>query len=184
MSKYDGVVGVLGVAAGLVGIGFAWGTHTKMAKISEKLDRSIEDLAGNTPVDIPNDMIERAVEKAVEAHVKQAVKEATDVVVGDAKKDIHRQVRDVVESEYSDIKDKVLETVVTEAAKIDVKRVRADVEKAAKAHALEKFDDNLDDILAKHNSELENVTKIYKAIADAMTPVKNDDREVVLRLAR
>lgn len=184
MSKHDNFVGLLGVTFGLIGIGYAMGTHSKMAKISEKLERSIDDLAGGTPIDIPSDMIERAVEKAVAAEAKVAVGKATDAAIVAVKRDIHKQVTDAVESEYSNIKGTVLEELVTEAAKIDAKRVRADVERAAKEIALEKFDDNLDDILEKHNSELENVTKIYKAIADAVAPAKSNDNEVVLRLAR
>ena len=186
MNKYDNLVGILGFAAGLIGIGYAIGTHSKMAKISEKLDRSIDDLAGEMPIDIPNDMIERAVEKAVASEVKLAVGKATDAAIVAVKRDIHKQVSDAVESEYSNIKGVVLEELTAAAAKIDVKRVRADVEKAAKDIALEKFDDNLDDLLQKHNDELENVRKIYKAIADTMAPANNrsNDNEVVLRLAR
>ena len=184
MSKYDNFVGLLGVTFGVLGIGYAIGTHSKMAEISNKLDRSIEDLASNAPIDIPDAMIERAVEKAVAYEVKQAVNKATDTVVVAVKRDIHKQVSDAVESEYSDIKGRVLEELTSEAAKIDAKRVRADVERAARERALEKFDDNLDDILEKHNEELENVTKIYKAIADAVAPTKPDEKEVVLRIAR
>lgn len=184
MNKHDNFVGMFGVAIGLVGLGYAMGTHSKMAKISEKLDRSIEDLASDMHIDIPNSMIECAVEKAVAAEAKQAVSKATDAAIVAVKRDIHKQVTDAVESEYSNIKETVLEELVTEAAKIDTKRVRADVERAAKEIALEKFDDNLDDILQKHNDELENVTKIYKAIADVVSPAKSNDNEVVLRLAR
>lgn len=184
MNKYDSFVGLLGVTFGLVGIGYAMGAHSKMAKISEKLDCSIEELADKTPVDIPEEMIKRAVEKAVAAEVKEAVSKATDEAVMAVKRDIHKQVSDAVESEYSNIKEAVLEELVTEASKIDAKRVRADVEKAAKEIALEKFDANLDDILEKHNDELENVTKIYKAVADVMSPSRSNDNEVVLRIAR
>lgn len=184
MSKHDNFVGLLGVTFGLIGIGYAMGTHSKMSKISEKLERSIDDLASSTPIDIPSDMIERAVEKAVVAEAKQAVSKATDAAIVAVKRDIRKQVVDAVESEYSNIKGTVLEELVTEASKIDAKRVRADVEKAAKEIALEKFDDNLDDILEKHNAELANVTKIYRAIADTVAPTKSNDNEVVLRLAR
>ena len=184
MSKHDNFVGMLGLTFGLIGIGYAMGTHSKMTKISEKLDRSIEDLASDVPIDIPSSMIERAVEKAVALEAKQAVGKATDAAIVAVKRDIHKQVVDAVESEYSNIKGTVLEELVTEASKIDAKRVRADVERAARERALEKFDDNLDDILQKHNDELENVTKIYKAIADAVAPAKSNDNEVVLRLAR
>lgn len=182
MNKYDGVVGVVGIAAGLIGIGFAWGTHTKMAKISEKLDRSIEELAGEIPVDIPNDMVERAVEKAVAYEVKQTVAKTTDKILVDVKQDMHKQISDAVESEYSNIKDAVLEELVNAASKIDVKRVRADVEKAAKEMALEKFDDNLDTILKDFNKQLQTTSTIYTSIADTMTGYRPNNRETVLRI--
>ena len=191
MNKFDNLVGLLGITVGLVGVGYALGTHTKMARISEKLDCAIEDLADKTPVDIPNNMIERAVEKAVALEVKQAVSKATDQVMVDIKRDIHKQISDAVESEYSSVKDAVLEELVTEASKIDAKRVRADVEKAAKAHALEKFDDELDDIAEEFKEKFDEylddckdnlavVNKVYKSFADAMNPSGN--KEMVLRL--
>lgn len=179
MKKFDGIVGIAGIVVGLIGIGYAFGTHSKMAKISEKLDRSIEELAGSTPVDIPNDMVERAVEKAVAYEVKQAVAKTSDSVIAEVKRDIHKQVGDAVEGEYSKIKDTVLEELTSAASKIDAKRVRADVERAAKERALEKFDDNLDDILDDYKDNLRNVTKIYKSFADAATP---SSRETVLRI--
>ena len=182
MNKCDNFVGMLGIAVGLVGVGYAMGTRSKMAKISEKLDCSIEDLASNTPVDIPNGMIERAVEKAVADKTREAVGKATDRVVVDVKRDIHKQVSDAVESEYSNIKAVVLKELTEEAAKIDVKRVRSDVEKAAKEHALEKFDDNLDDILNDCKENLQNTIKIYKSIADTMAPAKSGEKEMVLRI--
>ena len=178
----DALIGLVGVAAGLIGVGYAMGTHSKMAKISENLDRSIEDLASNTPVDIPQNMIERAVEKAVAYEVKQAVGKTTERVIVDVKRDIHKQVSDAVESEYKNIKDVVLEELTNEAATIDAKRVRADVEKAAKEKALEKFDDNLDDILKSFNDQLNNTSKIYTSIADSMTKYKSNEGGTVLRI--
>lgn len=180
-NKFDGIVGLLGVTAGLIGIGYALGTHSKMAKISENLDRSIDELAGNMPVDIPNDMIERAVEKAVANEVKQAVSKTTDRIIVDVKRDIHKQVSDAVENEYSNIKGAVLEELTTEAAKIDARRVRADIEKAAKERALEKFEENLDDITEEYKGYLSSVSKIGKTFADAITQPNN--RETVLRIA-
>lgn len=191
MNKHDGFVGLLGVTIGLIGVGYAMGAHSKMAKISEKLDCSIEELAGNVPVNIPDSMIERAIEKAVAYEVKQAVGKAKDAAVVDVKRDIHKQVSDAVESEYSSIKDTVLKELTNEAAKIDVKRVRADVEEAAKEHALEKFDDKLSDIVDEFKEKVEDymedckdnlavVNKVYKTFADAMVP--SSSRETVLRI--
>lgn len=183
MNKYDKLVGLFGAVFGLLGIGYAIGTHSKMAKIGDKLEMSIDELASNTTVDIPNGMVERAVEKAVATEVKVAVGKATDAALVEVKRDIRKQVGDAVESEYSSIKDTVLEELTREAAKIDVKRVRADVEKAAKEHALEKFDDNLEDILENFNDQLKNTSKIYTSIADTMTSkYKSNDGGTVLRI--
>lgn len=191
MNKYDGFVGLLGVAIGLVGVGYAVGTHTKMAQISDNLDRSIEDLASKTPIDIPDSLIEHAVEKAVAYEVKQAVSKVTDAAIAEVKRDIHKQVSDAVEKEYSNIKTTVLKEITDEAAKIDVNRVRSDVETAAKRIALEKFDDKLDDIVDEFKEKVEGyvedckdnlavVNKVYKTFADAMTP--NSSKGTVLHI--
>lgn len=181
MSKFDSVVGLVGVAAGLVGIGYGVAMHTKVAKVSEKLDRSIDELASDMPIDIPQDVIARAVERAVAAQVKESVGKATDAVILDVKNDIHKQVSNAVDAEYSNIKEVVLKELTEEAAKIDTKRVREDVEKYAKEQALEKFDAKLEDIADKFEEKFEDyldgckdnlavATKVYKSFADAMTP--------------
>lgn len=179
-NNFDMLVGAAGWIVGLIGVGYAVGTRSKMAKISDTLNCSINDLANRTEIDIPEEMINRAVEKAVAVEAKRAVVKATDEALKEVKRDIHKQVSDAVESEYSNIKESVLKELTYEAAKIDAKRVRADVEKAAKEQALEKFDDNLDDILEKFNDDLENVSKIYKSIAGAMN--KNNEKEMVFRI--
>ena len=181
-NKFDGIIGLIGIGLGLVGVGYALGTHSKMAKISDNLDRAIDELASQVPVDIPNDMIERAVEKAVAYEAKQAVCKVADRVKHDVAYDMHKQVSDVIEQEYSSVKDVVLKELTDEAAKIDAKRVRYDVEKAAKEKALEKFDDNLDDIIENFNDQLKSTSKIYTSIADTMTKYKSNDGSTVLRI--
>lgn len=182
MGKNDAIYGILGVAVGLLGIGYAVGTHTKMANICQKLDCTIDELAGNTTIDIPDEVIQRAVEKAVTAEVKAAVSKATDVAILEVKRDIHKQVSDAVEAEYSDLKGSVLSELTEEAAKIDVKRVREDVERAAKKMALEKFDSNLDKILEDFSEQLKNTSRICTSIADTMAGYKTPGRETVLRI--
>lgn len=181
-NKIDSIVGIVGIGLGLVGIGYAIGTHSKMAKISNNLERSIDELASQVPIDIPNDMIERAVDRAVSYEVKQAVCKVTDKVKHDVEYDMHKQISDAIEQEYSDVKEVVLKNISEEASKIDIKRVRYDVEKAAKEKALEKFDDNLDDILENFNDQLKNTSKIYTSIADSMTKYKSNDGSTVLRI--
>lgn len=144
-----------------------------MDKISKKLDNSIDELASKAPFEIDDIVLDKAVEKAVEKEVNYSVHRTIE-------RDIHKQVAGIVESEYNRIKDTVLAELVSESSKIDVARVRASVEEAAKKVALKKFDDNLDDILKDYKSNLESVTKIYQSFAEAATPSR--ERETILKI--
>ena len=181
MSKFDSIVSWGVAIAGLVGIGYAIGTHTKMAKISDMLDRSIDDLARSTTVDIPDELVKRGVERAVKDAADKAVTKATEEAVREVKIDIRKQVSSAVEKEYDQIKDNVLKELTDAASKIDISRVRADVERKAERMALEKFDSELDGVLAKFNDNLENTSKIYKSIANSITK-NNDGKEFVFKL--
>lgn len=181
MSKFDAMIGLGGIILGSIGIGYAFGTHNKMAKVSKMLDCSIDDLANNTNVDIPEAMVKRAVERAVETEAERAVTRATHMAVQEIKTDIHKQVTAAVEKEYDRIKDSVLREITDEASKINIDRVRTEVENEAKRKALEKFDVSLDGILTNFNDNLKNTSKIYSSIANSITK-QNDGKEFVFKV--
>lgn len=174
----------LGWAVGLVGIGYAIGTHNKLSKVSERLNKGIDDLADNMEIDIPQELINKAVDSAVAAEAKRAVQKATTEALAELKRDIRKTVSTEVEKEYATIKDSVLQEVTDAAARIDVARVRRDVEKAAEKAALEKFQVNLDDQLESFNSNLESTAKVYQAISSMMAPAHNTNqaKEYVFRV--
>lgn len=181
MTKNDIFNTLFGIA-GLVGIGYGICAHTKLAKISERLDNSIDDLASNTEIDIPEELVNRAIDKAVQVEVKKAVERATNETISAMKRDIHSEVQREVNREYDIIKETVLKEITASAAKIDSSRVRRDVEEAAKKAALEKFDDNLDDILEKFNDNLNNTSRIYSSIREAITKDSTSGRQFVVTL--
>ena len=181
MTKNDFINCLFG-AAGLIGVGYGICAHTKLAKVSNRLDKSIDDLADNTEIDIPDELINKAVEKAVQAEAKRAVERATNETISAMKKDIHAEVQREVNREYDSIKDSVLKEITVSASKIDATKVRRDVEEAAKKAALDKFDDNLDDILEKFNENLDNTSRIYSSIRETLTKGSNSGKEFVVRL--
>ena len=184
MSRYDFnkdlLIGAIGGVLGLLGLGYGIAMHTKLSKVSERLDKGIDDLADNMEIDIPEEIVNSAVEKAVASAAKKAVEKASAEAMVELKRDIQRNVSAAVDKEYEHIKDTVLQKVTDEAAKIDAARVRREVEKAAHNAAMSKFNDNLDDILGKFNDNLNNVSKIYSSMAGAAT--RMPDKEVVFKL--
>lgn len=181
MTKNDIFNALLGIT-GLVGIGYGICAHTKLAKVSNRLDRSIDDLASGTEIDIPEELVNKAVEKAVQAEAKKAIERATNETIVAMKKDIHSEVQREVNKEYDSIKDTVLKEITASASKIDASRVRRDVEEAAKEAALEKFNDNLDDILEKFNENLDNTSKIYSSIRETITKDSTSGKQFVVTL--
>ena len=182
MSKInkDVILGTVGVVAGLVGIGYGFAMRSKLSKVSERLDTSINDLANNMEIDVPDAIVNEAIEKAVTIEAKKAVQAATKEALDELKRDIHNTVSAAVDKEYENIKDNVLRETRDAASKINVERVRKDIEKAAHDAAMSKFNDNLDDILGHFNDNLNNVSKIYSSMASAAT--RNPDKEFVFKL--
>jgi type VI protein secretion system component VasK len=176
----DKLIGVIGFVVGIMGVGYAIGTHTKMAKVSDRLDRGIDELAKNMDIDIPEELTNKALEKAVAIEAKKAVEKAASEALSELKRDIHATVSIAVDREYESIKDTVLKKATDEASKIDAARVRRDIEKAAYNAAMDKFNDNLDDALGKFNDNLNNLSKIYSSMAGVAT--RNPDKEITFKL--
>ena len=169
-------------AIGILGLGYGIAMRTRLAKVSERLDASIDDLASNTNVNIPERIIDEAVERAVTNEAKRVVEKATNEALAELKKDIHRTVSDAVEAEYTNISEAVLKEATDAAAKIDVARVRKDVERAAEKIALQTFEANLGGILDKFNSNLDNTSRIYSSIASSMVRPTDSGKEFVFKV--
>lgn len=168
---------IIGVT-GLVGIGYGVACHSKMVKISQRLDKSIDSLANNMEIDISEEIVSRAVNKAVAAAVKSAVDKATDEAVAEVRNDIRREVAAAVNKEYEAVKDSVLKEVTVASSKIDVDKVRKDVEKGAEKMALEKFDADLEGVKKHFYDKLETTAKVCSMFV--ATPGAN--REFVVKL--
>ena len=176
------IIGVVGTIVGLTGIGYAVGTHTKLSRVSEKLDKAIDDLADRTEIDISDSIINQAVKEAVTNAADRAVEKATYDATKELKHDIRIRVSEAIKDEYDTLSKDILKRITEESSKIDVDRVRRTIEDAAKKAALEKFDDNLDDILERFNENLNNTSKIYNSISQTLTKSPNSGKEYVIRL--
>lgn len=178
---FDAFLGLAGFAAGLVGVGYAIGTKSKINQVNEKLDRSIDILSKDVKIDcISQDIVNKAVEKAVDTEAKLAVTKAIRDVNDCVRLDMKSQISSAVSAEYLNLKEKVLKEMTEKVSKIDVNQLKADVIEAAKEQVAEKLDGSMDDILEKFNDDLKNVSKIYKSIANTMTGTNG--REMTFRI--
>lgn len=180
-SDCDWIFGFGMMVAGLIGIGYGLGIHCKMRKLCEKLDITIDDLSNDVPIDIPKEVIDQAVERAAERRACYAVDKAAADVISKIKSDIYSEVSTVVSDERKKISEKVTDAIAEKVAKIDEDDLRKDVVAKAKEQIAAKFDNKLDDILEDFNSNLSNVSRIYRSIAQTIAGTQNA-RDVMFKM--
>ena len=169
------------MVAGLIGVVYGLGVHCKMKKLCEKLDTTIDDLSNDVPIDIPKEVIDQAVERAAERRARYAVDNAAADIISKMKSDIHSEVSSAVSDERKKISEKVTDTIAERVSKIDEDELRKDVVNKAKEQIAAKFDNKLDDILADFNSNLSNVSRIYRSIAQTIAGTQNA-RDVMFKM--
>lgn len=159
------LVGLGGVAVGLVGIGYAIGSRKKLNDICEKLDVKIDNISDNIDVKVEEAVVEEAVNRAVDRRVTQEVDREVKRIGDNTRRTIDSEVRSAVKAIYPDIRKSCTEKVTAEVSKINVKDLSDAVREDAREKVVAKFDGQLDDILEKFNTDLDNVSKIYTSIA-------------------
>lgn len=165
-SYFDIAIGVIGLAASVFGIGYAFGQRKKLNDISEKINKSVDELSANIDVDIKAAVVERAVTKAIERETNLAASRATTNVMNAIESDISSQVRKAVNDTYQDIRKSVVEETAKKVEKIDISALKKEVVEKAKEAAADKFDDSLDSVLEEFKDNLGNVSRIYQSIAN------------------
>lgn len=161
----DMVIAMIGAGLGMLGIGYAMGQRKKLNDVSVKIDKSIDELSADIHVDLSDTVVERAVDRAVERESAFAVKRATDKLVKNIEDDINRQVKNVINDTYSDIRKSVVDETAKKVSQIDIQVLKNEVVKQAKEQVAKKFDGSLNDILEDFNRNLSHVSQIYQSIA-------------------
>lgn len=143
-------------------------------KVLKKIGIATEDIKQASAKEIKESIIEEAVKEAATAKVGSYVNSANSAIMANARTELEAEVKKAVNNASVEVKNKVAEKVTEEVAKIDITDLKKSARDKAEAKILEKFDGNLEDLLAKFNENLSNIQKIYGGIADAISKGKED----------
>lgn len=181
MRKYCGIaLCLLSAASGLIGVGYGYGCRRKYKDICYRLDIAIDNISDDIDVDIPEKIVNKAVNEAVSKRVRERVDRAVDMTVNSIKKDINDQVSLAVKAIYPDIRKSCTEQITNEVLKINSKDLKDAIREEATEKMLEKFDGELDDILDKFNTDLDNISKIYGSITKKLTGSESNNLKISL----
>lgn len=152
---------------------FAIGGGTVVASVGvlaffDYRKKKISEIAKNLQVDIPEKVLSQAIDIAVADACNREIATGRRIAMDTVTSDIRKEVKKAVDKEYSDFKPKVREEMERQVKRIDVDDIRREVVSEAKDKVARKFENDLDDILDKHNEELDKITRIYSSIADKL----------------
>lgn len=157
----------VGTIIGAIGIGYAFGKKKKLDDISNKLNRTIDDLSRSIDIDISDEVVEEAVERAAEREAKKAVQTAISKIISGTTADMRNQVTSEIERQKSLIKDDVIAEIKRKVSKLSIEDLKESVVNQARKEASEKLQSSMDDILESFNANLTQVGKIYQSIAQS-----------------
>lgn len=138
-------------------------------QVAKKVDKSVNELEKSAIKDIQQGMIQRAVEDAAGRSVTEHLNRIKNEVFAEARVKLSEEVRAAVKEAGDVIRREVGEKISSEASMIDIGELKKSARDKAEQKILDKFDGNLEDLLAKFNDNLGNIQKIYGGIADAIS---------------
>ena len=190
-TKYE-AMGFFGI---LVGIGsLAWSTYQnrkankQLSDTSKKLDLSISDVAGKTPVEVQKSLVDKAIDIAVNRAVTSAASEAVSGIKRDMNSEIEKQVRGEVNKISSEIKEKVSEEAKNKLDNIDkdviVREATKKIANELVPEGRKELRHRLDGIVGDLSTDLAGYKKVYDGVKQALSygNDNNSGKEVSFRI--
>ena len=156
---------IFGVA--IVGAGAACYKSCKESK--DIVKAATKKIADGVDVEISDEVVRKAIEKAARDSANKAVRDAAESAMKDIRDEVNTQVTRSVRDCYGQITDAVGDRIKRECEKMYKEQILEDVKENATKKLTEKFDSKLDDIAEKYTENLDNMGKIYGALADKLS---------------
>lgn len=163
------IFGGCGIITAAVGIGYGIGQKRKVDDISDRLNKKIDEIAGDVDVDISDAVIDEAVKVAVDWEAKSATQKAISSIISAKKAEMANQITLEINRQKAVIKDDVMKEVTRQVSRLSINELKEGVVEQAKTEAMEKLQTSMDDILKGFTNNLSQVGTIYQTIAQAFS---------------
>lgn len=156
---------VLKVISSMVVIGgAAYCVHT-VRESRDLVSFAVSKVGDGVNVEISDELVQEAIKQSAEQQVKRVVVAAATQASMDISEKTATEVKRAVADSYDKITDEVSTRVAKECDKINHGDILSDIRKEATVKLVEKMDGNLDTITDEYTKNLNNMGKIYEALA-------------------
>ena len=137
-------------------------------KSRDLIQMAVKNIGDDVSIEVSDELIDMAVEKAANAQIARAVRKAAEAAMKDIRNDTTVQVAAEVIKTRKAITDSVAEQIAKECDRLHRSDLIQEVREEAAKKMAEKLDDKLDTITEGYVDNLDNMSKIYKALADKL----------------
>lgn len=167
MNIYKILTGVFAVGA-VIGLAYASDCREQTKRVCEKVSKKIDEISDDFEVDIPDSVVTKAVKKAVDDQVGIRVRSKIDSLEHDIKQEIQQRLETAVKDNLELIEKSMASRIDAEVSRTDMAELKRQVKRDATIKLSQKLDSDLNDILERYNSNLDNITEIYSSIANKL----------------
>jgi len=158
-------LGLSGLVTSIVGIIVAASANKKMKAIAKTVNHTVDELSNaDFKIDISQDFVECAAKARVERDIdqmlpgvkKDAIKSATNV--------FNAAVNTEINEQYNDTKTAVKAALIERIGKLDISRIRREVEADVKYEAKAELKADLKNVIEQQTAQIRDINDIYKSI--------------------
>lgn len=129
------------------------------------VDFAVQKIGDNVEVDVSDELIKAAIDRAAEQQIKRTVIAAAAKTGMDIADKTDTEVKKAVSECYDKISDGVADRLAKECEKLNRHEILEEIKSSAADKLAEKLDGNLDAITDEYSKNLNNMGKVYEALA-------------------
>ena len=156
------VISFVGITA------YSIATTRKLNRLANRFGIAVDQIAKDTNIDIPQEIIDEAMNQAVQKAAEKQVRVAATAITTSVSADMRKEIKTLVDEASTDLKSDVEKEMKRQIKNVDISEIKKNAIKELKESAAKRMDEELDDIIEKCSDQLDSVNRIYKSIADKM----------------
>lgn len=153
--------------AGFVGTAiYAHVNAKRLKRLSDKFGIAIDHIVNEADIQIPQEVIDKAMNEAVKRAAKNQVEVSAIEITSRVRSDMSVQLRNKVEYCTKNLEDDIKAEYRKQIKNLDLDDIRTEVVAEVREKALKMIKSNMDDIIEKHNDELDATARVYESLKE------------------
>ena len=153
--------------AGFVGTAiYAHVNAKRLKRLSDKFSVAVDHIVDETDIQIPQEIVDKAMNEAVKRAAKNQVEISAIEVTSRIKSDMSVHLREKIEDCTKNLEDDIKAEYRKQIKNLDMDDIRSEVVAEVREKAMKMIKSNMDDIIEKHNDELDATARVYESLKE------------------